>query len=166
MRCSLLLEHMGWKLKRNNPVLHQTISLLWRVPYSLVFVNIVMVVMVRSKFGVQLLHKLNKNRRLMYCWQDPYRKIVLEKKYKGKFSCFTFERKSASPCWVSDGEVDEDDPVLEEAVLTYARENLAMIKVFMSILSLWFFFFISRFSYEIHSTLRLPEMWKQQDYSS
>jgi len=71
---------------------------------------------------------INKIRKIC---KDPYRKIVLEKKYKGKFSCFTFERKSASPCWVSDGEVDEDDPVLEEAVLTYARENLAMIKVFL-----------------------------------
>ena len=54
---------------------------------------------------------------------------MLEKKYKGKFSCFTFERQSASPCWVSDGVVDEEDPVLDEAVLTYARENMAIIKV-------------------------------------
>ena len=54
---------------------------------------------------------------------------MFEKKYLGRFSCLTFERQSASACWVSDGVFDEEDSVLEEAVLTYARENMAIIKV-------------------------------------
>merc|ERR1719483_478817 len=71
---------------------------------------------------------INKIRKIC---QDPDRKVVFEKKYMGKFSCLTFERQSATPCWVSDGVFGEEDPVLEEAVLTYAKENIAIIKFFL-----------------------------------
>ena len=68
------------------------------------------------------------------CWpdlvsmQDMYKKEVFERKYLGKFSCDTFRGKPFQDCEnPSTNYVASDD--VEAAVVRYARDNLAMVKV-------------------------------------
>ena len=53
----------------------------------------------------------------------------MEKKYSKQFTCNTFERKSATACWIGASKLTEEDATLEAAVLTYAKDNMAIIKV-------------------------------------
>ena len=60
--------------------------------------------------------------------QDPFRKIVFERKYLGKFSCSTFSGNPIDACMNSDIDYNPSEDV-EKAAVEYARENLALVKV-------------------------------------
>ena len=66
--------------------------------------------------------------------QDPYKKEVFERKYSvGRpiFSCDTFKGKPFEDCEKQDTNYIASDDV-EAAVVRYARDNLAMVKVYKS----------------------------------
>lgn len=60
--------------------------------------------------------------------QDTYKKEVFERKYSGQFSCDTFRGKPFQECKNQDINYVASENV-EAAVVRYARENLAMVKV-------------------------------------
>ena len=60
--------------------------------------------------------------------QDKYQARVFERSYAGQFSCSTFPVKTFESCKNSSKEVFTTEEV-ERAVITYARENVALVKV-------------------------------------
>jgi hypothetical protein len=60
--------------------------------------------------------------------QDPFRKIVFERKYLRKFSCSTFSGNPIDACKTLDKEYNPSEDV-EKAAVQYARDNLALVKV-------------------------------------
>ena len=60
--------------------------------------------------------------------QDIYRAGVFEKRYRDQFSCSTFSKGTFQACEKSsDGFVPGE--VVEKAVIQYAKDNLAFVKV-------------------------------------
>ena len=62
--------------------------------------------------------------------QDNYKKIVFERHYRNKFSCSTFTREIIEKCKEKPRNVIGDTRV-EAAATDYARENLALFKIFI-----------------------------------
>jgi hypothetical protein len=58
--------------------------------------------------------------------QEVHRRNVFEAKYRNRFSCLTFQRPAAKSC---NGSFTGVDSALEQAVVEYAQENLALVKV-------------------------------------
>ena len=62
--------------------------------------------------------------------QDNFKKIVFERHYRGRFSCDTFPADMRRRCQENPRNLINSPPA-EEAATAYARENLALIKIFI-----------------------------------
>ena len=62
--------------------------------------------------------------------QDNFKKIVFERHYRGRFSCDTFPADMRRRCQENPRNVINSPPA-EQAATAYARENLALIKIFI-----------------------------------
>ena len=68
---------------------------------------------------------------ILFCLlQDNYKRIVFERHYRGRFSCATFPADLRRKCRDNPSNL-MISPAAQEAATEYARENLALIKIFI-----------------------------------
>ena len=60
--------------------------------------------------------------------QDVYRARVFERRYLGQFGCSTFSQETFEACENSSNDFVPSE-VVEKAVIQYARDNMAFVKV-------------------------------------
>ena len=73
---------------------------------------------------------LSQQHNIFYLLQDNFKKIVFERHYRGRFSCATFPADIRRKCRENPRNVITSPPA-QEAATEYARENLALIKIFI-----------------------------------
>ena len=73
---------------------------------------------------------LSQQHNIFYLLQDNFKRIVFERHYRGRFSCATFPADIRRKCQENPRTVINSPPA-EEAATEYARENLALIKIFI-----------------------------------